>query len=69
MKEPKQTDTMKQKIEGGKTQLIKIKEKIVFEFTHYENAERVALALCSSGYFVKITTDVLSKVYVYTYDH
>ena len=37
-----------------KREIIKIKEYTTFRFVHQENAERVAIALVSSGYFVRI---------------
>lgn len=33
---------------------IKIYIKTIFEFAHEQNARNVAIALCSSGYLVKI---------------
>lgn len=50
-----------------KENIIKIKEKTVFEFGHKENAEMVAIALCSAGYFCKIIQSNYNYlVYVYT---
>jgi hypothetical protein len=37
-----------------KRELIKIGLKATFTFSHRDNAERVALALCAGGYFTKI---------------
>ncbi len=51
-----------------KQEEIKIKEKVVFEFAYEKNAERVALALCMSGYYVKIRHDVGYFVCVYEHD-
>lgn len=47
---------------------LQIFEKAVFEFTYEENANRVAFALCSSGYIVKVIrgNDPFFKVIVYT---
>ena len=37
---------------------IKIIEKVTFSFGHMENAKNVAIALATTGYYVKIRQDV-----------
>ena len=47
--------------------LKELKEEIVFTFCHQHNADRVALALCSAGYYVNIKYSSLeNEVFVYS---
>jgi len=46
---------------------IEIREKVVFEFGYFENAERVAMALSLGGYYVRIKEEQGKyTVFVYT---
>lgn len=46
---------------------IKIKEKVIFTFAYLENAERVAIALAMSGYYVRISKSSAGFIlWVYT---
>lgn len=51
-----------------KKEIVEIEEKTVFEFTKYQNAYNVAMALCQGGYFVRITATGTGYV-VYVYKH
>ncbi len=47
-------------------EVMEIEEKTFFNFTQLQNAQNVALALCSSGYYIKITqTGAGYTVWVY----
>ena len=37
--------------------IIKIKEKVTFNFAHIENAKNVAMSLAMSGYYVRLRLD------------
>ena len=50
-----------------KENTIEIKEEVVFGFGKKENAERVAIALCSAGYFCRIVGSSAIDYLVYVY--
>ena len=47
-------------------EIYKIEEKVTFKFAIQRNAQEVALALASAGYYVKITGGSEYVVFVYT---
>lgn len=58
---------MPQSQKTRKVEEVSIKEKVVFTFVHLQNAQNVAIALASAGYYVRISNSGSGYiVWIYT---